>query len=218
MKLEQNTIKVLKNFATINSNLLVREGNVLSTVSNKKNVFSRAVLTQNFDKEFAIYDLNNLLAVLSVVQDADIHLGDDFLTVKDSGTALVYRYADKNIIVSPPDKNIEVDRFTSFEITEAQLEKIMRSAAVLAAPSLTIASDGEKIVGKVSDPDVPTSNSFTMDLGVATEKFTAVLNIENLKLIPGDYTVGVSKKKVLHFSNKNCAIEYWLATEKGTEI
>ena len=114
MKLSKDTLDVLKNFATINTNILVREGNTLSTISTGKNIFARAEITEAFPKEFAVYDLNSLLSLLTVMEDTDVSFGDESLTVSKGSAKFEYFYADPNIIVSAPDKSIEVDNFLKY--------------------------------------------------------------------------------------------------------
>ena len=58
MKLSDHTIEVLKNFATINQNLVIKEGSTLSTMSAMKNIVARATVAETFEKDVAIYDLN----------------------------------------------------------------------------------------------------------------------------------------------------------------
>ena len=61
MKLSSDTINLLKNFADINPNILVKEGNKLSTISTMKNILAEADISESFDQEFAIYDLPEFL-------------------------------------------------------------------------------------------------------------------------------------------------------------
>ena len=79
MKISTGTLDILKNFATINTNILVRQGNTLSTISTGKNIFARAEISESFPKEFAIYDLNSLLALLSLMEDTDVDFQDESL-------------------------------------------------------------------------------------------------------------------------------------------
>ena len=39
------------------------------------------------------------------------------------------------------------------------------------------------------------------------------LRMENIKLIPGDYTTFVSSKGIAHFTNRKQAVEYFIALE-----
>ena len=115
MKISTGTLDVLKNFATINTNILVRQGNTLSTISTGKNIFARAELSESFPKEFAIYDLNSLLSLLTLMEDTNIDFQDESLKVSKGTSVFEYYYADPNIIVSAPDKTIDVDNFFQFD-------------------------------------------------------------------------------------------------------
>ena len=113
MKISNDTLSVLKNFAAVNTNLLVRQGNTLSTISTGKNIFARATVAETFDREFAIYDLNSLLGLLTLMEDTEVSFGDESITVSKDRSLFEYYYADPEIIVGAPDKQIEVDAVTS---------------------------------------------------------------------------------------------------------
>ena len=66
MKLSNETRDVLKNFASINSNLLVKPGKQIATMSAMRNIVALATIEETFETEFAIYDLNEFLAALSL--------------------------------------------------------------------------------------------------------------------------------------------------------
>jgi hypothetical protein len=217
MKISKKTIEVLKNFATINSNILIRQGNVLSTISTGKNIFARAEVDNEFEKEFAVYDLNGLLGLLTAFDNADVDFGDESLTVKQNNSTFEYFYADPNIIVSAPDKTIEVDEFFKFKLTKDKLELILKAAGITAAPMFSVVSKDGKVTIQVGDPSTPKSNSFVEAIGEASVDFNAQLAIENLKVVPGDYEVVVSQKKFLHFKNEG-GLQYWLALERSSEI
>ena len=72
MKLSDNTLTILKNFAGINNSILVKEGNRLRTISVAKNILAEADITEEFPRDFAIYDLNQFLNGLSLHQDPDL--------------------------------------------------------------------------------------------------------------------------------------------------
>ena len=66
MKLSNHTTSVLKNFATINQNLVIKEGNTITTMSAMKNIIAKAEVEETFPQEIAIYDLNEFLAAMSL--------------------------------------------------------------------------------------------------------------------------------------------------------
>ena len=218
MKLSKNTLEVLKNFATINTNILVREGNTLSTISTGKNIIARAELAETIPKEFAVYDLNSLLSLLTVMEDTDVSFEDESLKVSKGNSVFEYFYADPNIIVSAPDKSIEVDNFFQFDLSKDDIEMILKAAAITSAPMLSVeGKDGEVIIS-VGDPSTPKSNSFRQVIGQTDKTFDARLAIENFKVIPASYSVTLSQKKFMYLESSKGDTKYWLALERSSDI
>ena len=218
MKLSKDTLEVLKNFATINTNILVREGTSVSTISTGKNIFAKAEVTEPFPKEFAVYDLNSLLSLLTVMEDTDVDFGDESLTVSKGNAKFEYYYADPNIIVSAPDKSIEVDTFFQFDLSKDDIDMILKAAAITAAPMLSVVGDGSEVVVTVGDPATPKSNSFKQVIGQTDKTFDARLAVENFKVVPSGYTVTLSEKKFMFLESSKGDLKYWLALERSSVI
>tara|TARA_B110000967_G_scaffold121763_1_gene124358 strand:+ start:416 stop:1075 length:660 start_codon:yes stop_codon:yes gene_type:complete len=218
MKISKETLDVLKNYASINTNILVREGSTLATISTGKNIFSRTTVKETFDQEFAIYDLNSLLALLTLMEDTDVEFGDDSITISKDRTEFEYFYADPSIIVSAPDKSIEVDQHFTFDLTAAEVQMVMKAASVTAAPMLSVVAKGGTVIMSVGDPSTPRSNTFRHVIGESDKEFDCRLAIENFKVISGDYAVTLSKKKFMHLSNNATDLQYWLALEPSSVI
>ena len=218
MKISTGTLDVLKNFATINTNILVRQGNTLSTISTGKNIFARAEISESFPKEFAIYDLNSLLSLLTLMEDTNIDFQDESLKVSKGTSVFEYYYADPNIIVSAPDKTIEVDNFFQFDFTKDDVDMILKAAAITAAPMLSLVGKGGEVVVTVSDPSTPKSNSFRQVIGTTDKEFDARLAIENFKVIPESYSVTLSQKKFMFLESSKGDLKYWLALERSSVI
>lgn len=218
MKISKETLDVLKNYASINTNILVREGSTLATISTGKNIFSRTTVKETFDKEFAIYDLNSLLALLTLMEDTDVDFGEDSITISKDRSQFEYYYADPSIIVAAPDKTIEVDDYYSFELTENEVGMIMKAASVVAAPILSVVAKDGKVTLSVGDPSTPRSNTFRHVIGETNKEFDCRLAIENFKVIPGDYNVTLSQKKFMYLQNKANELKYWLALEPSSVI
>ena len=218
MKISNDTLSVLKNFAGVNTNILIREGNVLSTISAGKNIFAPATVAERFDREFAIYDLNSLLSLLTLMEDTDVAFGDESITVSKDRSLFEYYYADPEIIVSAPDKQIEVDDYFSFDLSATDLNMVMKAVGITAAPMMSIIGDGSEVVLTVGDPATAKSNSFKQVISASEKKFAAHLQIENLKVISGDYRIIISEKRFMHLINTNTDVKYWLALDKTSEI
>lgn len=218
MKISNDTLSVLKNFAAVNTNLLVRQGNTLSTISTGKNIFARATVAETFDREFAIYDLNSLLGLLTLMEDTEVSFGDESITVSKDRSLFEYYYADPEIIVGAPDKQIEVDDFFSFDLSADDLSMIQKAAGITAAPMLSIVGDGTNATLTVGDPATPKSNSFKQVITDTDKTFKAHLQIENLKVLPGSYRVTLSEKKFMHLVNTSSDVKYWLALHQTSEF
>lgn len=218
MKISNNTLSILKNFASVNTNILVRQGNTLSTMSIGKNIFARATVEETFDKEFAIYDLNNLLGLLTLAEDTDVSFGNESITVAKNRSLFEYYYADSNIVAGAPDKEIEIDEFFEFDLSADDLNMIERAAGITNAPMFSIIGDGSTVTITVGDPATEKSNNYKQVVTESDKVFSAHLQIENLKVLPGDYRVTISKKNVLRLVNVKTDVKYWLALHVSSEV
>ena len=219
MQLSDNTLAVLKNFASIQPNVVLKAGNVVKTIAEAKNVMAVATLDQSFDKEVGIYNLDEFLAVLGLVDDPDLAFHDDFVTVQGNGRSQVkYFYSDASILTSPakdiPMPECEVE----FVLDEGTLNKVRRAAGALGHEKMTITAGDGGINLTVVDNTDSTSNAFEIQVPgtFKSNDFTFVMNIANLKLIPGDYDVKVSSRLISNFKNKNVDVEYFIALEKSS--
>ena len=217
MKISKKTLEVLKNFASINSNLLIRPGNVLTTIPADVGIFARAEVPETFDREVGIYDLNSLLALLSMMDDTDVEFGDDSLSVRKGPSEFKYYYADKNILVAAPDKIIEVDSEFAFKLTSKTIYTIKQAASIVSASMLSVIAKNGKVILAVGDPASPRSNSYTIDIDGSYEgEFDCRIPMENFKVISTDYDVVLSKKKFMHLNGSG--LQYWIALDVNSKI
>ena len=219
MQLSDNTLAVLKNFASIQPNVVLQEGNVVKTIAEAKNVMAVATLEQSFDKEVGIYNLDEFLSVLGLVDSPDLAFNDDFVTVQGSGRSQVkYFYSDPSILTSPAKDIPMPEAEVKFTLDEATFKKVLRAAGALGHEKMTItATEGGVLLTVVDNTDA-TSNAFEIVVPgtVESEDFTFVMNIANLKLISGDYDVEVSSRLISKFTNKGADICYYIALEKSS--
>jgi len=222
MKLNQNTIETLKNFAGINTNILIKQGDELSTISTMRNIFAKAKISDEFTNEFGIYDLNEFLSTISLFDKPQLSLKDKFMTISSEGSKSksTYFYSDPSVIVSPnkPVNMPEAD--LTFNLSQKNYKELLNAAAILKAPDLAlIGTKGGDIVLKVCDKKNDTSNTFDIVVGQgATADYMFYFKVENMKMLDGDYDVSVSSKSISHFKNKKLPVEYWIALEPDSTI
>jgi hypothetical protein len=219
MKISNDTIKLLQNFASVNNNLRIRPGTELSTISPQKNIFAKATVNETFPKDFCIYDLNSLLSLLSLMEDQDIDFGEASLKISKDGGEFEFFYADESVIIAPEaNKSIAVDNHYSFKMSNTDVLMLNKAAAIVGAKFISVVSKAGKTTLSVGDPKTASSNSYKRTLESTDNEFNCRLAVENFKVVPDAYTVTISKKKFFHFKHDTKALEYWLAMEPDSVV
>ena len=222
MKLNQNTYNILKNFSEINTNILIKPGSELSTISTMRNIFAKATITESFESEFAIYDLNEFLSVVSSLNKPELSLEDKFMTIASEGSKskAKYFYSDPSVIVAPTKEVNMPEADVTFSLSESNLSELKKMAAILKTPDLALVGEkGGNTILKVCDKKNDTANNFDIVVGEnATADYTFYFKVENMKMLSGDYDVSVSSKSISHFKNTKLPIEYWIALEPDSTI
>ena len=215
MKLSDKTLTVLKNFAGINNSILVKQGTQLRTISVAKNILAEASIDEDFPRDFAVYDLNQFLNGLSLHQDPDLDFGpESYISIKEGKRRVKYFYADPNVIISPPEKEITLpSEDVHFQLDSSALEKLLKAAAVYLLPDLSAVGEAGVVKLVVRDKKNDTSNEFAVVVGETDKEFSFNFKVENIKIIPGAYDVVVSQKLLSKFTNTNCNLKYYIALE-----
>jgi len=215
MKLSESTISILKNFASINQSILVRKGNKLRTISVMKNILAEAEVEETFQKDFAIYDLNQFLNGLSLHQDPELDFSNDtHVVIREGKRRVKYFFADPEVIVSPPEKEISLpSRDICFQLEHSQLDKLKKAAAVYQLNDLSVIGDAGVIRLVVRDKKNDTSNEYSIIVGETDQEFVYNFKVENLKIIPTNYDVVISSKLLSQFTNERYNINYYIALE-----
>ena len=213
MKLSTETISVLKNFSTINANLMVKAGSSLSTMSAMKNIVAKADVTEEFPSDFAIYDLNEFLSALSLFGKPDLEFGNDFVIITEEGTSksLKYWFSDPSVVTTPSKEISMPSTELTFNLSSDTLNEITKAAAVIGVPDMALS--GGKLM--VTDKKNSTANAYetSLDVGDIAAEYKFWFKVENLKVMPGAYDVEVSSKKISHFTNTKLGVQYWIALE-----
>ena len=215
MKLSDSTLAVLKNFAGINNSILVKKGNQLRTISVAKNILAEAEIPEDFPRDVAIYDLNQFLNGLSLHQDPNLDFTEDsHITIKEGKRRVKYFYADPQVIIAPPDKEINLPtQEICFQLESNSLEKLVKAAAVYQLPDLSVIGKNNEIHMVVRDKKNDTSNEYSIYVGETDSVFELNFKMENIKIIPGPYDVVISSKLLSEFTNKQYNLKYFIALE-----
>lgn len=220
MKLSDSTITILKNFSSINPGILIREGNLLRTISTNKAILAEATVAETFPREFGVYDLSKLLGVLSLHDNPELDFQEQFISlggVKGRARTRI-RYTEPKLIQSPPNKSIIVSGYdVKFTLSQDDLNWIEKIGAVLKCPYVVITNEDGKVVISAADVkgEAVDDSSLTVSDSGDTNDFKFSLKVENLKLLAGNYVVELAGQGIARFTNQNAPVVYYVAVEKS---
>ena len=218
MKLSEHTTSVLKNFASINQNLVIKEGKTISTMSAMKNIVAKAEVDEDFPREIAIYDLNEFLAALSLFTNPVLDFSENYVMITEegkTGNSLKYFYSDPSVVTTPSSEITMPETEVKFSLDSSDLSKVQRAASVIGSPDLVLEKNGTGSYLTVKDKKNDTANNYSLDVDAeGNGEYNFFFKVENLKLLPTNYDVNVSSKNISHFkSQAGNAVEYWIALE-----
>ena len=215
MKLSENALNVLKNFASINSGVVLNKGNVLRTISPEKSILVEATVEDDLPVPFGIYDLNQFLGNVTTLKNPELTFSKDHVTLDDGEFSLTYLSCSANLIISPPDKELVLKNVDcSFSLTNAVLQKLIKIATMNSLPNLTVVGENGELRLKIHEKANDTSNYGSVKIGeYAGADFSATFKTENLKLLPDDYNVELQKNAFAKFVNAAGNLKYWIALE-----
>ena len=215
MKLSDKTLSLLKNFSTINLSILFKAGTKLRTISVMKNILAEVHIEEEIPKDFGIYDLNQFLNGLSLHQKPELDFTNDgYVVIKEGKSRSKYFFADATVIVTPPDKSLQLpSEDISFVLETEQLDKLLKASYVYQLPDLSVVGENGVVKLVVRDKKSDTSNDFSIIVGETDNTFVLNFKVENIKILPGTYEVVISKKLLSRFTSKNYDLTYYIALE-----
>ena len=215
MKLSDKTLTLLKNFSSINQSILFKKGSSLKTISVMKNILAEATIEEDLPTDFGIYDLNQFLNGLGLHQNPDLDFENQgHVVIREGRSRTKYFFADPNVIVTPPDKEITLPtEDVSFELSTSHLDKLLKAAAIYQLTDLAVVGGDGVVKIVVRDKKNDTSNDFSIVVGETESTFSFNFKVENIKILPGTYDVVVSQKLLSRFTCRDYDLTYYIALE-----
>ena len=215
MKLSDKTLTLLKNFSSINQSILFKKGSSLKTISVMKNILAEATIEEDLPTDFGIYDLNQFLNGLGLHQNPDLDFDNQgHVVIREGKSRTKYFFADPNVIVTPPDKEITLpSEDVSFELSTSHLDKLLKAAAIYQLTDLAVVGGDGVVKIVVRDKKNDTSNDFSIVVGETESTFSFNFKVENIKILPGTYDVVVSQKLLSRFTCRDYDLTYYIALE-----
>ena len=217
MKISNKTLDILKNFSEINQSILIKKGKVIKTVSTLKNILAHAEVAEDFPQDFAIYQLNEFIGVLSTMSNPELTFHDKYVMLsQENGACTKYFYAEPSVVVSPEKDITMPSEDINFTLLEKQYNDLLKMSSILQLNDILLkgCSKSNKIFLAVTNKKNDTSNDYSVQVGEGvTEPFKMFFKTENLKMVAGDYNVHISSKGISHFENMVTKLDYWIALE-----
>ena len=220
VSISNDTLSVLRNFSSINPNVVLKPCQEVKTISEAKNILAVADIDENFPTEMGIYDLNEFLSVVNLVDNPQLNFGDNHVDIAGGNSKVKYFFSDSSILTTPqkditmPDCEVEVS------FTDDTLSQIRKAASALGHSEMSISATDDGVNIKVFDSKDSSANIYNIQLandgGYKEGQFEFVININNLKLLDGDYEVKISSKLISEWKNTTKPVIYYIALEKNS--
>jgi hypothetical protein len=217
MQFSKETIAILKNFSGINSNILLRPGNKLATISAQKNILAEVSIPETLPVEFGIYDLSEFLGIISLSDSPDIEFTSKSAIISDGVDFVEFKPSDPGVLTLPPEKKINFPTpDVVFELTASDLNKLIRYASVMKLTDVSVIGKDGVLSICAFDLKNSLSNNFKHNIGTTDKTFQANIKVDNLKMIQQDYTVSISSKKISRWVAKTNDMTIFVAIEANS--
>ena len=220
MKLTKRILTVLKNFSTINQSIRVTQGSTLRTMSPSKTILASADIDSEFNTEFCIYDLPRFLGAISLYENPSLDITPLRVVIKSETSQVKYICADPEMIVQIPEvKFPEAD--IKFTLTNENFKSMMKAIRVLSLDAVAIVGDTGTLYIMGTDPDGKIKDTYLLEVGKTNNEFKVIIKLDNLKLIPADYSVSIGQKKgkgIARFSGIDFPATYFVAVDSKSEF
>ena len=212
MKFSERTLTILKSFSTINKSILMKEGNVLKTVTPEKTLIASATITDQIPSQACVYDLSRFLSILSLYKDPDVEFHDKFFMIKDGKRKTKYVYADVSMIHAAPEKDITLPSAdVVVDVTWEDMQSVIKAAGVLQFSEVAFVGQEGKIYLKAVDSANENSDDYGVEIGTTSDEFKIIIKTDNLKLLPQDYKVTLCAKGISEFKGEG--VTYYVAID-----
>jgi hypothetical protein len=220
VSISNDTLSVLRNFSSINPNVVLKPGQEVKTISEAKNILAVADIAEDFPTEMGIYDLNEFLSVVNLVNDPQLSFGDNHVDVVGGNSKVKYFFSDSSILTTPQKDITMPDCEVTVSFTDDILSQIRKAASALGHSEMSISATEDGVNIKVFDSKDSSANIYNIqlanDASYKEGQFEFVININNLKLLDGDYEVNISSKLISEWKNTTKPVRYYIALEKNS--
>jgi hypothetical protein len=212
MKFSEQTLTVLKSFASINKSILMQPGNVLKTITPEKTLVAQATIQDQIPGTACVYDLSRFLSILSLHEAPEVDFQDKYFVITEGKRRTKYAFADVSMIHTPPDKEITIPSSdVQVNVSWDDLQSVLKAAGVLQFSEVAFVGQEGKVFLKAVDTSSPNADDYGIEIGETADEFSIVIKTDNLKLLPQNYQVTLCAKGISEF--KGDSATYFVAID-----
>jgi hypothetical protein len=215
--ISKETIQVLKNFSTVNGSLMIREGNVIKTISIGENMVAQYGCPETFPKTFGIYDLSQFIMGLELFANPTLIFdNDEYVTIKDDGKSAKYYFSSPEInLKAAPEKDINFPGADiDFRIGNKDMLALIKASSINKTQDLKFHSVGGTVIISLMDKENETSNVFSLEIPCDnTGEYEFFMKVDNIRLFDGNYHVKISKHLITEWKHSSLDLTYYIALE-----
>lgn len=202
MKLSEQTITILKNFASINQSIKFVAGNEIRTVSPQNHIVGKATISDLIPQDFAIYDLSRFLQCANLIGEPTLEFSDNYVNIVGDSNQIRYAFTDPTLITGANyEKQYQITKeIANVTITQSKLQKIKQAASVLGSTNISLVGSDGDINLIAHDLKNKSADRYKVFLGNTDNKFTVVYGVDDFKMILDNYTLAVSDKTITQFT------------------
>jgi hypothetical protein len=217
MQLSAKTINVFKNFATINTSIVLKPGNLVATISPNKTIMARATVPDEFPEVTGIFELNRFIGALSMFENPEVEFGVQTIAIHSNNQFMNYPFCEVSNIMVPPEKEIKLPSVDAeFNLSNKDIQSVMKGLGVLNLPEIAVIGDGANMYLCAIDSKSGSSGEYKISVGETDKAFRAIFRPENMKIMDGDYQVQISSKGISKFVGLEAT--YWIAVEASSNF
>jgi len=229
IELCEETLEIMRNFSTINPSIFIRAGDIMDTLSISNQMMGRAQVPEIFPVDVPIYDFVKFLNQLKLYsQPVLVFDGDkpNCVFIKDidperNDASTKWVFSDPKTIHKPL-KSLGIPKpDIRFDVPKDKLEVLVKAAQIFNFENIRvqrIADDAISITVIDLDDVEGTHYRFTLPAEIDTVMgdFNIVFKIDNLRILPFDYSIAISRKKYSHWFNQG--VEYFITLDKRSVV
>jgi hypothetical protein len=198
--------------------MIFQKGKEQRVNTNNKTIFGDVEFDEEFPVEFGIWDLKQLLSVISLFTDPEIDFEKEKLVIKEGKRKVNYFYSDIGLIKFFKNKVTLPNVDIQFNLSKDTLTQLHKVAKVFNGEYIAVVGDKEKIYLQTINPKNDQQSSGSFEVGETDKEFRMVISMDRLIWVDGEYVVKISKEGIAKATCQDTVLSYIFTCDSKSEF